>query len=108
MVRKLPKDVGSQIVARQLARSGTGIGSNVEEAQSAQSRVEFARKMNIALSEAREAHYWLRLAGEAGITKPDLTAAITQEAHELVSILTAVVKRTREGNKKSANRSREK
>src|SRR5438132_9584009 len=79
MVRRLPRDMAAQVVCRQIARSGTGIGSNVEEAQSAQSKTEFARKMNIALSEARETHYWLRLAAEANLASAKRLEPITGE-----------------------------
>jgi four helix bundle protein len=48
-------------LGRQLLRSGTSIGSNVEEAQAAQSRADFISKNNISLKEARETHYRLRL-----------------------------------------------
>lgn len=84
------------MLARQLVRSGTSVGANVEEAQGAGTRKEFARKMNIVRSEAREALYWLRLLAEAEMVKPARLEAITQEANELVSILTAIVKKARE------------
>ena len=96
MVRVLPRDIAGQIVARQLGRSGTSIGANVEEAQGAQSRAEFARRMNIALSEARETHYWLRLTGEAGLAPAARLTSIIRETDELVCILTTIVKRTRQ------------
>jgi four helix bundle protein len=48
-------------LSRQLLRSGTSIGANVEEAQAGQSRADFISKNGIALKEARETHYWLRL-----------------------------------------------
>lgn len=52
--------------ASQLWRSGTSVGANVEEAQAAQSRADFRSKMGIAPKEARETHYWLRLACDGG------------------------------------------
>ena len=48
-------------LSKQLIRSGTSIGANIEESQSAESKADFIHKMNIALKEARETHYWLRL-----------------------------------------------
>jgi four helix bundle protein len=104
MVRALPRDVAGQMVARQLARSGTSIGANVEEAQGAQSRVDFARKMNIAMSEARETAYWLRLIGEAGLISLNRLRDIGQEADQLVRILTSIVKRSRQHCRKSKMR----
>ena len=49
------------VLSKQLLRSGTSIGANVEEATAAQSRKDFISKMAIASKEARETHYWLRL-----------------------------------------------
>jgi four helix bundle protein len=48
-------------LVRQLIRSGTSVGANVEEAQAAQSRADFIHKIEIALKELRETRYWLRL-----------------------------------------------
>ncbi len=49
------------VLSKQLLRSGTSIGANTAEAQQAQSRLDFASKLNIALKEAVETEYWLRL-----------------------------------------------
>ena len=49
------------VLSKQLLRSGTSIGANVAEAQQAQSKADFVNKMNIALKEAYETNYWLRL-----------------------------------------------
>ncbi|HWL93723.1 MAG TPA: four helix bundle protein [Phycisphaerae bacterium] len=97
MTRALPKDFASQVVVRQLARSGMSIGANVEEAQASQSKVDFARRMNIALNEARESHYWLRLIRETKLVPAPRLDSIIDEANELVSILTTIVKKSRSG-----------
>ena len=52
-------------MAKQLFKSGTSIGANVREAQSAESRVDFRHKMKIAAKEAEETHYWLDLCKDA-------------------------------------------
>ena len=49
------------ILSNQLMKSGTSIGANVSEAQNAQSRADFLSKLNIALKEASESKYWIRL-----------------------------------------------
>lgn len=95
LVRQLPRDVGGQTIARQLARSGMGVGANVEEAQGAHSRADFARRMNIARAEAREALYWLRLVAESQMLPPKRLQEIIKEADGVVSILTSIVKTTR-------------
>ena len=82
-------------LSRQLLRSGTSIGANVEEAQAGQSRADFLSKYSIALKEARETHYWLRLIADCEILAPIRLAEITQECDELVAILTAIIKSTR-------------
>ncbi|MGC2692532.1 MAG: four helix bundle protein, partial [Desulfobaccales bacterium] len=53
-------------MGRQLLRSGTSIGANIEEAQAGQSRADFISKCAIALKETRETRYWLRLLNESG------------------------------------------
>ena len=49
------------VLSKQLLRSGTSIGANISEAQQAQSRADFLSKLEIALKEASETKYWLRL-----------------------------------------------
>ena len=61
------------ILSKQVLRSGTSIGANIEEAVVSQSKKEFIAKLNISLKEAHETHYWLRLLKESGyINKEDL------------------------------------
>jgi four helix bundle protein len=62
LCRKLEQaDSAARALARQLIRSGTSVGPNVEEAQGGQSRADFISKYAIARKEARETRYWLRL-----------------------------------------------
>ena len=82
-------------ISNQLLRSGTSIGANVEEAQAAQSRKDFISKNSIALKEARETRYWLRLVIATGIHPSDPTPRLYQEACELCCILGAIVARTK-------------
>lgn len=79
----------------QLLRAGTSVGANVEEAQAAQSRRDFISKNNIALKEARESHYWLRLLTDSDPRLQDNLAPLKIEADELSRILGAIVARTR-------------
>ena len=58
---------GEFILSKQLVRSGTSIGANVEEALAAQSRKDFISKMSIASKEARETNYWIRLLRDSGV-----------------------------------------
>ncbi|MGA7617279.1 MAG: four helix bundle protein [Thermoanaerobaculia bacterium] len=81
-------------LAAQLLRSGTSLGANLEEAHAAQSRADFISKCRIALKEARESHYWLRLFAATGIVASRRIAEILQESNELVAILTSIVRTT--------------
>lgn len=63
---KFLTDRKEYVLAKQVLRSGTSIGANVQEAQAAQSRPDFLAKMSIASKEARETSYWLRLFSLSG------------------------------------------
>jgi four helix bundle protein len=97
VVRALPRDAGGQVIARQIARSGTSVGANVEEAQGSQTKREFARRMSIARSEALETRYWLRLTADAGLIPRRRLELLIEEADELVRVLVTIVKRARGG-----------
>ena len=81
------------VLSKQLLRSGTSIGANIEEATAAQSRKDFVHKMAIASKEARETQYWIRLLIASNITKIDMSESLVR-ANELVKLLTAIVKST--------------
>ena len=67
LCRSLDSRPGSfRTLIQQLLRSGTSVGANVEEAQAGQSRADFISKYSIALKEARETLYWLRLLDASG------------------------------------------
>ncbi len=70
------------------------VGANAEEAQGAQSRKDFRRRMNIARAEAREVLYCLRLARATELTTNEKSDWLVDEADQLVRILTAIVKNT--------------
>lgn len=85
----------AEVLGKQVLRSGTAIGANLEEAQAGQSRADFVSKCNIALKEARETHYWLRLLKETKIVSAEKIGNLLGEANEIVAILTSIVKKTR-------------
>jgi four helix bundle protein len=86
----------SSTLMKQLLRSGTSIGANVEEAQASESRKDFVHKYSVALKEARETHYWLRLLTAAEVVPAARLESITGEANELVSILTTICRKNRD------------
>jgi four helix bundle protein len=96
LVAALPQGVAAAVLGRQLLRAATSIGANVEEAIGAPSKRDFTNKMTIALKEARETHYWLRLIRDAGMLDEARMAPIVQEALELKKILSVTVKTSRE------------
>ena len=61
LYKYLTREHSEYVLAKQLLRCGTSIGANIAEAQRGQSRADFAAKMNIALKEANETLYWLKL-----------------------------------------------
>lgn len=79
------------VLTKQLLRSGTSVGANVEEAQSGQSRADFISKMSIALKEARETNYWLRLMASGSIVSLDEVTELLRESEELKKILGAII-----------------
>jgi four helix bundle protein len=83
-------------LAKQLLRSGTSIGANIEEASAGQSRKDFLAKMAVASKEARETRYWLRLLRESDLVELDMTNELNS-VDELIRILTSIVKTTSEG-----------
>jgi four helix bundle protein len=90
------------VIGKQLLRSGTSVGANVEEAESASSKDDFIYRMNVALREARETHYWLRLIKGAGIAKAEQVNVLITEADELRRILGAIVSSSRGRRKRGA------
>jgi len=78
-------------------KSGTSVGANTEEAQAAQSKPDFISKNSIALKEARETHYWLRLLIAAGIMPEKKLAELRDESEELKLILGSIVVSAKRG-----------
>lgn len=84
-----------RILSYQLLKAGTSVGANVEEAQAGQSRADFISKNSIALKEARECHYWLRLLIAAKLMPEKRLAELRDEADEIKRILGSIVVRTK-------------
>jgi four helix bundle protein len=84
----------SNSLVRQLIRSGTSVGANLEEAQSGQSKPDFISKNAIALKEARETCYWLRLISETNNFEENIDKGITdliRESEEIKRIIAAII-----------------
>ena len=95
LCRQLPKNEVNRILTRQVLRSGTSIGANLEEAQGANTKPEFINSTNIAKREARETNYWLRLMAECNsIQIKKRMQNLLSESEEIIKILTASVKKS--------------
>lgn len=83
----------NRTLSNQLLRSGTSIGANLEESKGGQSRADYLTKVSIALKEARETHYWLRLLTACRILSETSLTALQNEVIQIVAILTTIVKK---------------
>ena len=87
------------IISKQILRSATSIGANVEEAIAAQSRKDFIHKMSIASKEARETKYWLRLLDKSNLTQIAVDNYLIEIEH-IINIITKIIKTTIESESK--------
>ena len=88
-------------ILKQLLRSGTSIGANISESQSAISKKDFVNKLHIALKESRETEYWLKLLNEADIIDSKEYLSLYSDCEELSKLLTSILKTTKNNMKNS-------
>ncbi|HEY0372114.1 MAG TPA: four helix bundle protein [Thermoanaerobaculia bacterium] len=81
-------------ISRQASSAASSVGANLEEADAAQSRADFTSKANIALKEARETRYWLRILSRFVV--PQRITPLIDESSEIIAILTTIVRKSRE------------
>ncbi len=86
----------SRTLANQLLRSGTSIGANTVEARSGQSRKDFLSKLEIALKEARETEYWLKLLVASETLPEARVQSLLEEIDEIIKILVTITKKTKQ------------
>ena len=79
------------VLSKQILRSGTSVGANVEEAVGGISKKEFRAKMSIAYKEARETHYWLRLLHDTDILDSKMFISLEKDNTELLKILYSII-----------------
>lgn len=89
-------DRAGWVIGKQFLRAATSVGANAEEAQDASSRKDFVQKYSIALREAREARYWLRLMKRTEMVPADRIEPLLTEAGEIYAILSAVVRNAKQ------------
>ena len=76
------------VLSKQFLRSGTSVGANLEEAAGAQTRADFVHKIHIALKEAREVNFWIRLLRDADLLTKQMSADLINDSLEIIRILT--------------------
>lgn len=84
------------VMSKQILRCGTSIGANVAEAQKGQSKADFTAKMQIALKEANETEYWLRLMNRTNYITKEQFLNLNRNVNELISLLSAICKTAKE------------
>ena len=80
------------VLSKQLLRSGTSIGANVSEAERGQSRADFYSKMSIALKEANETYYWIRLLYQTEYLNQEQFESIENDIKEIIALLMSICK----------------
>ncbi len=95
LVTTLPRSQETDIIGRQLLKSGTSVGANYREASRARSKAEFIAKIGIVEQEADETLYWLEILEESGIVSHSVLKDLLQEADELVAIFTTIGRRAK-------------
>lgn len=90
LYRYLCDEKKEYILSKQLLKSGTSIGANVSEAQRGQSKNDFYAKYNIALKEAYETHYWIRLLYATNYLDEKEFSSLESDIKEIMAILVAI------------------
>ena len=96
MYKHLKSQYNETVISKQLLRSGTGIGANITEAEYAISKKDFNMKMYIAFKECGETNYWLDLLFESEYITEKQYKSIKSDCEELMRLLSAITKTTRE------------
>lgn len=98
MYSVLPRDPVSQVMGKQVLRSGTSVGANQREASRARSTAEFVAKIGDCLKELDETDYWLDLLVSSGTVSDDKLASLRDETNQLIAILTTISRRAKENS----------
>jgi len=99
LIRSLPPDTASAHIARQLVRSGTGVGANYRHACRAKSNADFIAKMGTVEEEADESLYWLEVLVEGRLVAKNAIEALLDEAEQLLRMVVASINTARGGSR---------
>src|SRR5690606_17778973 len=94
-LRKLPNNQEYQVIKYQLIKCATSTGANYEESQAGSSKADFNNKVRIALREARESNYWLKVIDKLGDIKSEELDRLLKESNELKNILASIINNTK-------------
>ena len=87
----LIKEKKEIIISKQIIRSATSIGANINEANYGSSKADFIAKMHIALKECAETEYWIRLLKEAEYINNDIFNALISDCLSIKKMLLATL-----------------
>ena len=90
--RFLQEEKHEYIISRQIVKSGTSIGANLEEASGAQSHNDFIAKLHISLKEAKETHFWIRLLRDSDYIDYIQADSLLQDINHILVLLTKSIK----------------
>ena len=79
------------IISKQILRSGTSIGANIAEAEHPQSNADYLNKVSIALKEANETKFWIRLLKECGYITSEEENVLLNDCYTIIKILVSIV-----------------
>lgn len=96
LYKKLVSDKKEFVLSKQILRSGTSIGANVNEALSAQSKRDFVHKLSISLKETRETNYWLNLLKDSEYITEALFNSLSEKCSEINKILSSIILTTKQ------------
>ncbi|WP_024770425.1 four helix bundle protein [Aquimarina macrocephali] len=95
LYQKLIKEQQEYVLSKQILKSGTSIGANIEEAIGGQSTRDFLSKMAISYKETRETHYWLRLLRDSNYITDQESIHLINKCEELLKIIGSIQKTTK-------------
>lgn len=94
--RYLAKEKNESVLSKQILRSGTSIGANINEAQYGNSKADFIAKLHIALKETAETEYWLHILEKSGYLEHNIADSMLNDCLEIKRILIASVNTAKE------------
>ncbi|HWQ82824.1 MAG TPA: four helix bundle protein [Ignavibacteria bacterium] len=92
------------IISRQVLRSRTSIGANVEEAIGGVSRKDFLNKLSIVYKEARETNYWLRILRDIEYLNQNMFDSLIKDCDEVTRIIFSIIRTSKNNDEKSSRR----